>query len=66
MYCPNCNKEVNTVWRYGRERCQICNKGLDKNPIKIVLQEIPDRRERTRRVVEQMVSSGEISKKDLE
>lgn len=67
-FCPNCNTDVETRWKFGRDRCFICNEGLDQNPIYLITDcklGIPDRRERNRRVVEQMVASGEITKEDL-
>jgi len=65
MYCPNCKKEVATRWKYGMDRCIHCNEGFGK-PIYKYFQEIPNRYERNRRAVEQMVTEGTISKKDLE
>jgi len=32
-YCPKCDKEVETVWKFSRERCTECNEPLDKDPI---------------------------------
>lgn len=63
-YCTNCKEEVQTHWKFGMERCVYCGDGFGK-PIYHYFQEIPNRRERNRRVVEQMVASGEISKEDL-
>lgn len=68
-FCPNCNIEVETRWKFGRDRCPMCNKGLDENPIYLITDcklGIPDRRERNRRMVVEMVNEGTISKKDLE
>ena len=33
-HCPQCKKEVETIWKFGRERCPDCRLGLDTNPIK--------------------------------
>lgn len=32
-YCPKCEKEVDTVWSFSRERCTECKEPLDENPI---------------------------------
>jgi hypothetical protein len=59
-------KEVNTVWRFSRERCQICGEPLDDNPIKINgICGLFDRVENNRKAIEDMVKSGEISKEDV-
>ena len=66
IYCPKCVKEVNTVWKFSRERCQLCGEPLDKNPIKIEgYLGFFDRVENNRKAIESMVKSGEISKSDV-
>jgi predicted amidophosphoribosyltransferase len=32
-FCPDCKKEVEVSWSFGRERCRECKKALDKEPI---------------------------------
>jgi hypothetical protein len=32
-FCPKCNKDVETVWKFSRERCVECKEPLDKDPI---------------------------------
>ena len=27
-YCPDCKKDVNTGWKFGRQWCRICDKPL--------------------------------------
>lgn len=65
-YCPKCVKEVNTVWKFARERCQICGEPLDEYPIKLDgYFGLFDRVENNRKAIEDMVKSGEISKEDV-
>ena len=65
-YCPICKIEVDARWKFLRERCPICNEGLDKDPIKIEgVYGLFDRVENNRKAIEGMVRSGEISKNDV-
>ncbi len=65
-HCPKCVKEVNTVWKFSRERCQICGTPLDKNPIKINgFFGFFDRVEHNRKEVESMIAEGQFLKSDF-
>ena len=64
-YCPTCEKDVETKWKYGRERCAECMTGLDKNPIDFKIHIPLDNAEISRRNVIKMVNEGILSEKDI-
>lgn len=64
-YCPKCDKKVETVWKFNRERCTECNEGLDENPIKVSTYVALGNQEISRRSVETMLKSGDLTLEDL-
>ena len=64
-FCPQCNKNVETIWKFGRERCPECRLGLDEHPIKFTTYIPLGNAEISRRNVIQMVKEGTLSEKDI-
>lgn len=57
-YCPKCKEDVETVWKFSRERCTKCNEPLDKNPIDNKIFVSLGTQEMNRRQVIKMQKSG--------
>jgi predicted amidophosphoribosyltransferase len=62
VVCPKCEKEVETVWKFSRERCKECSTPLDENPVRIGFLFMKDN---NRAVVESMIQDGTLSFSDL-
>lgn len=64
MKCPKCGNDK-TVWKFNRERCTECGEPLDENPIKVSIYMPLGNQEISRRSIETMLKSGDLTKEDL-
>lgn len=60
-HCPNCG-EVETHWKFSRERCVVCEEPLDENPVRIGFM---FKRDNNQAVVDSMLKDGTLQYSDL-